>query len=72
MKETLIPLVWDSGQIGSVAVDKRGILRLRHAVDEAMTREVKCPGLLPPYHLSPAIDAADVGALLEEFEWHSK
>ena len=79
MKETLIPLVWDSGQIGSVAADARGILRLRQAVDDAMMRELefakgalKCPSLAPPYHLSPTIDAADVGALLEEFDWHGR
>jgi hypothetical protein len=79
MNETLIPLVWDTGQVGSVAADARGILRLRHAVDDTMMRELdfakgalKCPTLAPPYHLSPAIDAADVSALLDEFEWHSK
>jgi hypothetical protein len=79
MKETMIPLVWDNGQIGSVAADARGILRLRQPVDDAMMREVeftrgalRCPSLAPPYHFAPAIDAADVSALLEEFEWHGK
>jgi hypothetical protein len=79
MNEALIPLVWDTGQIGSVVVDARGILRLRQAVDDTMMRELdfakgalKCPSLAPPYHLSPAIDAADVGALLNEFEWHNR
>ena len=79
MKENLIPLVWDSGQIGTVAEDSRGILRLRQPVDDAMMRELeftkgvlRCPSLATPFHRSPAIDAADVSALLEEFEWHSK
>jgi hypothetical protein len=79
MKETIIPLVWDTGQIGSVAEDARGILRMRQAVDDTMMRELefakgalKCPTLAPPYHLSPTIDAADVSALLDEFEWHTR
>ncbi len=79
MKENLIPLVWDNGKIGSVAADARGILRLRHPVDPEMMHELefakgalKCPSLAPPYHTAPAIDAADMTALLDEFEWHSK
>jgi hypothetical protein len=79
MKPDLIPLVWDNGRIGSVAADAQGILRLRHAIDGDMERELgfasganKLPSMAPPYHASPRIDAAEITALMDELEWHRK
>lgn len=79
MKQDLIPLVWDNGRIGSVAADPQGILRLRHAIDDDMEREIcftrgslKFTNLAPPFHTSPSVDAVEISALLDEFEWHRK
>lgn len=77
MKPDLIPLVWDNGAIGSVAADSQGILRLRHAIDDDLARELelakgalRLPSMAPPFHVSPSIDVAEVAALIDELAWH--
>ena len=78
MKPDHIPLVWDNGRIGSVAPDANGILRLRHAIDDEMERDLlhgkdaATPAMAPPYHRSPEISAADVTALIAEIAWPRK
>jgi hypothetical protein len=79
MKPDIIPLVWDNGRIGSVAADAQGVLRLRHAIDSDLERElafakgaVRLPSMTPPYHAAPRIDASEVTALMDELEWHRK
>jgi hypothetical protein len=79
MKPDLIPLVWDNGRIGSVVADAKGVLRLRHAIDEDLERELayakganKLPSMAPPYQASPRIDAAELTALTDELAWLNK
>ena len=70
MKPDRIPLVWDNGRIGSVAPDANGTLRLRHAIDNELEHELHDAS--PPYHRSPAIDATEVTALIDELAWHRR
>lgn len=78
MKPDLIPLVWDDGRIGSVTADAQGTLRLRHAIDGEMERELasakgmtRLSRLAATCHAAPRIDASGLTTvLMDEPEWH--
>ena len=80
MKDDVIPLIWDSGTVGSVAVDRHGMLHLRHAIDDELARELEItkealglPNVGPPFHVAPSIvGAADVAALMNELVLHRR
>ena len=81
MKPYLIPVVWDDGEVAGIGADPQGILRLRqangrsardHALLEMAKGAARLPTMTPPFHASPAIDAADAIMLLHELEKHRK